>query len=662
MKCFRFSKLKISIFFFIIMFYIINTSSYAYCDVGQLNQVKSILILQPYYKENCKFNKISDVIKHTLDERYTKITYNFEYLELDGSKDFSYINTKANYLKSKYQNHKFDLIIVLNDESIDFVANYYEDLFKDTPVVFGAVNDIIKLKSYPYNLFSGIARENQLDDTLHLISNLHPETKQINILLNANIYSQLLLNEVLLLDEHFNNIKLNYICSDYVEDVLSQIHTSSSNEVNLIAGYFKNKKNIYLSPKEAVEKLKQISTLPIYTVKSGYVGIKGVIGGKVYSPEEQGVQIGNLALKVLMNENLSSMPLLYDNSSKYTFNYDELIKFHINMKDLPEDSIILNKPLIPFDMPSEIKSLILGLICTFLLITMFQSINSTRLRKKSLEDQQELNEIIKYDRIKTEFLANISHELRTPLNVMLAGLQLLELYEKSGDIVYKNERAKDKISYINQNGLILLRIINNLIDITKLDAGFLNLKLENINIVEVVENIVLSTVDYVENKNISLIFDTEEEEIYTAVDYDKIERVVLNLLSNAIKFTKSDGSITVNVKLKEDNVLIIVQDTGIGIPKDKQTSIFERFTQIDNSLSRNADGSGIGLSIVKSIVELHNGKIYVDSEVNKGSTFTVELPITILENNTIEANKDLSSNIATKVNLEFSDLYKEEYK
>jgi len=243
---------------------------------------------------------------------------------------------------------------------------------------------------------------------------------------------------------------------------------------------------------------------------------------------------------------------------------------------------------------------------------------------------------------------------------MLAGLQLLELYEKSGDIVYKNEKAKDKISYINQNGLRLLRIINNLIDITKLDAGFLNLKLENINIVEVVENIVLSTVDYVENKNISLIFDTEEEEIYTAIDYDKIERVVLNLLSNAIKFTKSGGSIAVNVKLKEDNVLIIVQDTGIGIPKDKQTSIFERFTQIDNSLSRNADGSGIGLSIVKSIVELHNGKIYLDSEVNKGSTFTVELPITILENNTIEVNKDLSSNIATKVNLEFSDLYNKE--
>ncbi len=186
------------------------------------------------------------------------------------------------------------------------------------------------------------------------------------------------------------------------------------------------------------------------------------------------------------------------------------------------------------------------------------------------------------------------------------------------------------------------------------------MKLENINIVEVVENIVLSTVDYVENKNISLIFDTEEEEIYTAIDYDKIERVVLNLLSNAIKFTKPGGSIAVNVKLKEDNVLIIVQDTGIGIPKDKQTSIFERFTQIDNSLSRNADGSGIGLSIVKSIVELHNGKIYLDSEVNKGSTFTVELPITILENNTIEVNKDLSSNIATKVNLEFSDLYNKE--
>ena len=99
---------------------------------------------------------MSDIIKYTLDERYTKITYNFEYLELDSSKDISYINTKANYLKSKYKDHKFDLIIVLNDESLNFVANYYNDLFKDIPVVFGAVNDITKLKSYPYNFVSQV--------------------------------------------------------------------------------------------------------------------------------------------------------------------------------------------------------------------------------------------------------------------------------------------------------------------------------------------------------------------------------------------------------------------------------------------------------------------------------------------------------------------------
>lgn len=657
MKCFRFIKLKISIFFFIIIFFIVHKSSYAYCNNNQLNHVKSVLILQPYYKENCKFNRMSDIIKYTLDERYTKITYNFEYLELDSSKDISYINTKANYLKSKYKDHKFDLIIVLNDESLNFVANYYNDLFKDIPVVFGAVNDITKLKSYPYNLFSGIVKESQLDDTLHLISNLHPETKQINILLNANVYSQLLLDEVLLLDEHFTDIKLNYICSDYIEDVTSKIENSNPNEVNLIAGYFKNKKNIYLPPKEVIENLQQATNSPIYSLKSGYIGLKCVIGGKIFNSEEHGEQIGNLALKVLMNENFSSAPLLYDNSSKYTFNYDELTKFHISMKDLPEGSIVLNKPLIPFDMPSEVKELILGLIFTFLLITMFQSINATRLRRKSLKKQQELNDIIEYDRIKTEFLANISHELRTPLNVMLSALQLLELYESSGDIVYKTEKAKDKISCINQNGLRLLRIINNLIDITKLDAGFLQLNLENINIVEVVENLVLSTVDYVENRNISLIFDTEEEEIFIAIDYDKIERVVLNLLSNAIKFTNPGGLITVDIKLKENNVLIIVKDTGVGIPEEKQDHIFERFTQIDNSLTRNADGSGIGLSIVKSIVELHNGKIYVDSKVNEGSTFTVELPVRVLENNAIELNKDISSNINTKINLEFSDLY-----
>ena len=135
---------------------------------------------------------------------------------------------------------------------------------------------------------------------------------------------------------------------------------------------------------------------------------------------------------------------------------------------------------------------------------------------------------------------------------------------------------------------------------------------------------------FVEQKGLSIEFDTLDEEIITAVDIDKIERIILNLLSNAIKFTNPGGMIYVKVARKDNDVVIKIIDTGIGIPRDMQSRIFDRYSQVNSELTAEFEGSGIGLSIVKSFVELHNGTIEVKSEVNRGSEFIITLPITLL--------------------------------
>jgi signal transduction histidine kinase len=160
---------------------------------------------------------------------------------------------------------------------------------------------------------------------------------------------------------------------------------------------------------------------------------------------------------------------------------------------------------------------------------------------------------------------------------------------------------------MKQNCYRLLRLINNLIDITKIDSGFINLNLQNKNIVEVIENVTLSTVEYVESKCRTIIFDTDVEEKIMAFDPEKIERIILNLISNAVKFTKPQDQIEINVYDKKENIIISVKDTGIGIPKEKQKIIFERFRQVSPLLNRTHEGSGIGLSLVKSLVEMHTG-------------------------------------------------------
>ncbi|MFD3155842.1 PAS domain S-box protein [Haloimpatiens sp. FM7330] len=283
------------------------------------------------------------------------------------------------------------------------------------------------------------------------------------------------------------------------------------------------------------------------------------------------------------------------------------------------------------------------------------------LKEKVKEKTNLLKQTIEYDKIRTEFFSNISHELKTPINVIFAALQLIELYEKK---LKNNENEKYKIpkyvTIMKQNCYRLIRLVNNLIDITKIDAGYFGLNLKNCNIVSVVEEITLSVAEYIENHGIDLIFDTEIEEKIIACDKDKVERIILNLLSNAIKFTKPGGKICVNIYDKGDRILISVKDTGIGVPKEKQKDIFKRFVQVDKSLSRKREGSGIGLSLVKSLIEMHGGNISLKSECGKGSEFIIELPCRTINETQNQNNLGKYArnyNNIERIHIEFSDIY-----
>ncbi|NFD72576.1 PAS domain S-box protein [Clostridium botulinum] len=279
-----------------------------------------------------------------------------------------------------------------------------------------------------------------------------------------------------------------------------------------------------------------------------------------------------------------------------------------------------------------------------------------KLQKDVEKNIELLNESREYNKLITDFLANISHELKTPLNVIFTAVQILDLYKKDAKSYDKKEQY---IKVIKPNCYRLMRLINNLLDTTKLDSGYLKLNLVNCNIVNLVEEITLSVVYYAESKNINIIFDTDVEEKIMAVDPDKIERIVLNLLSNAIKFTGSGGNIYVTVKDFEDNIIISVKDTGIGIPEDKIENIFDRFVQVDKTLRRNKEGSGIGLYLVKSFVNMHEGTIDIQSEIGKGSEFIINIPVKLVKEDLEKENNVFYSPSKEYVDMEFADIYSE---
>ncbi|WP_297130364.1 sensor histidine kinase [Terrisporobacter sp.] len=277
--------------------------------------------------------------------------------------------------------------------------------------------------------------------------------------------------------------------------------------------------------------------------------------------------------------------------------------------------------------------------------------------QKNIEEQRKsLEEKVSSEIVKNEFFANISHEFKTPLNIILGTTQLAKKNMENDN--FSRGSVTKHIDTIKQNSYRLLRLVNNFIDISKIDIGYYNMQFSNHNIINIIEDITLSVVDYVEDKNINLIFDTDVEEVILSCDPDKIERVMLNLLSNAIKYTSDNGSIEVNITSDSKEVKVSVKDTGTGIPPDKLEIIFDRFGQANTPLSRRFEGSGIGLSLVKSIVEKHGGNIKVYSDVGKGTNFVFNIPIKVLDEedeNIINCNnKDFH---IEKCQIEFSDIY-----
>lgn len=258
------------------------------------------------------------------------------------------------------------------------------------------------------------------------------------------------------------------------------------------------------------------------------------------------------------------------------------------------------------------------------------------------------------NKLKLDFFVNISHELRTPVNLISSTIQLIKLNLKN--LSKEDENIISKyIDIMESNSMRLIRLINNLIDSTKIDSGFVKFTPINADIIKFVEDVCDSVVDYVDFNKMNLIFDTDREEEIVLFDPDIIERILLNLLSNAVKFNKVGGTIYVNLYTKDDEIRITVRDEGIGIPKEKLSSIFKRFEQIQTKNKIEKQGSGIGLYLVKSLVTLHGGNIKVESKVNEGSKFIVTIPKKVLENGE-ELVIDEKEKANRKVNIEFSDI------
>ena len=244
------------------------------------------------------------------------------------------------------------------------------------------------------------------------------------------------------------------------------------------------------------------------------------------------------------------------------------------------------------------------------------------LERQREQIQRKNLQLTEVSRLKSEFLATMSHELRTPLNAIIGFSQILMRQAKGRE----GDRQYDMVRRILNNGQHLLALINDILDLSKIEAGRLDLKLELLNLEELIVTTVESLHSLAEQKNLTIKTEVSLSAPKITNDFNRLRQVLINLLSNAIKFTETGQILIVARELTSDTLEIRVEDTGIGIAAEQLPQIFDAFHQTDQSVSRKHHGTGLGLAITKLLVEMMQGEITVSSELDNGSCFTIRLP------------------------------------
>jgi signal transduction histidine kinase len=356
--------------------------------------------------------------------------------------------------------------------------------------------------------------------------------------------------------------------------------------------------------------------------------LKSIFESTVY-----GIFVVDIKYKIILsNSNLVKLLKMPD-SLVNTQSYEKLLAFVLDQVKYPEKYILKSKALfrsneidafyIDFkdgrvlervSTPLLIDGVLKGRVLSFRDVT--EKVEAEKALINSKIRAEEAN------RTKSEFLATMSHELRTPLNSIIGFSDVL-FAQMFGPL---NDKQLRYLNNISISGHHLLNLINDILDISRIESGDISLFSEKVFIKDIFEDVKNIAITFSISRKITIEFSAEPDDLKIVVDKIKFKQILHNLVNNALKFTPENGHVEVKAKKSEKAIEISVTDDGIGIPEDRQKIIFEPFKQVDSSLSRTYGGTGLGLTIVKKFIEMHGGEISVKSEIGKGSTFTILLP------------------------------------
>jgi len=597
---------------------------------------KNVLMLHSYHQGLTWTDSLTDGIKAEILKSNPQTNFFIEYIDL---KRLAGLNRKKEFytfLSEKYQSFQFKCIILSDNDALDFWSEYGELIAPSVPVVFCGINNLPRVKSN----YTGILEDINIKDNIKLIQTLHKDLKKLYIVTDITTTGELLKNEVdNLLKYHQFNIKYEILQKLDYQSLKKKVSNLYKGDVLLFLLFNKDTTGRFFNYEEVLDSISYNCSVPIYGTWSFYLN-HGIVGGLLMDGTTHGQEAGRMASKILNGTPLSQLPI-ENGRSKYIFDYNKTQKYHLNQNQFPENALLLNAPASLIRNNPAFLNFIFIFLSILIIVIIILIINNIYKNKKMVADLKHLEEmkiqqqLLKEAKekaeeaslLKTTFLANVSHEIRTPMNGIVGFINLLNNKKDMTD-----EERSVFTEMINQNSKILLNLINDIMDISRIEANQLPLRESKTNIIKLLKELYSlfsnqQEEDSLRNTN-RLIIDVPigSQELYMLVDEDRLRQVFVNLIGNAIKFTEN-GVIQFGYKFSQNFITFFVRDNGIGIDVKQIEFIFDRFRQVDDSNTRKFGGTGLGLAISKAIVEKMNGRIWVESIINKGSVFYFSIPI-----------------------------------
>ena len=379
-----------------------------------------------------------------------------------------------------------------------------------------------------------------------------------------------------------------------------------------------------------VNKLLGIDTTAIYYISEEYAYLKYPLDNELFCNFEISMDtINQLEKKAYIDFDAKNIGFPEENYKKLVciplkirttvFGFIAVV---INKEELSADEILILNTLASIS-AYAIKDAELSNVFKMQLKALQSSIVQKTEAYKIIKEQNE--KILEADKIKTEFLANVSHELRTPLNAIIGFSEVLSS-KIFGEL---NEKQTEYVGDIYNSGVHLLGMINEILDISKLEANAVKLAYKDFYPATEISEVINILRPLAIKKEINIKFDIQND-ISVNLDSQKLQQIMYNLIGNAIKFTPEKGEIIITQKATKTDLVVEVKDNGIGIDKENQEKIFDKFVQVENVYTKTGSSTGLGLTITKKFTEMMNGKIEVESKLNEGTTFIVFLPIKTL--------------------------------